>query len=133
MRGDRRGFKGQSISGQDAAHAGQGTIYRSLPAGDGGPINCRAVRQLLAAYRRDYWAPPDGGLLGKHLAACAECRRVEAAYREVGERVRRLPSIAPPPEFREAVFAAIRAEERRVAPAIVQLSQAATNPELPVV
>lgn len=91
------------------------------------------MRQLLAAYRRDDWSPGDVALLREHLTTCAECRRVEAAYREVGERVRRLPSIAPPPEFREAVFAAIRAEERRVAPGVVQLSQAATNPELPVV
>src|SRR5262245_5616921 len=106
MRRDRRGFEGQSISGQDGAHAGQGTIHRPLPARDSRTTTCQKVRRLLATYRRDDWSLEDIALLGDHLATCAECRRVEAAYREVGERVRRLPAIAPPPEFRDAVFAA---------------------------
>lgn len=51
----------------------------------------------------------------------------------MGERIRRLPSITPPADFRERVFAAIQAEERRVSPAVVALSRAVTDPSLPVV
>ena len=51
----------------------------------------------------------------------------------VGEQIRQLPSIAPPPDFRSRVFAAIREEQRRVAPEILRLSREATNPALPVV
>lgn len=89
--------------------------------------------RLLAAYRRDDWSPDDLATLTEHLTSCAECRQIEATYRTVGERIRQLPSITPPPDFRASVFAAIRAEERRVAPEVARLSRAATNPELPVV
>lgn len=51
----------------------------------------------------------------------------------VGEQIRQLPTIAPPADFRSRVFAAIREEERRVAPAVLRLSREATNPSLPVV
>ncbi|WIG59639.1 MAG: hypothetical protein OJF49_002386 [Ktedonobacterales bacterium] len=44
-----------------------------------------------------------------------------------------MPTLSAPPAFRERVFAAIRAEERQVAPAIARLSRQATNPELPAV
>lgn len=71
--------------------------------------------------------------LREHLTACAACRRVEADYRGVGERIRRLPSITPPADFRERVFAAIQADERRVSPAAIALSRAVTDPSLPVV
>lgn len=96
-------------------------------------MTCARVRRLLAAYRRDDWSPDDLATLTEHLTACAECRQMEAAYREVGQHVRQLPSITPPPDFRASVFAAIRAEERRVAPEVARLARAATNPELPVV
>jgi hypothetical protein len=88
---------------------------------------------VLAAYRRDDW--PTGGLsaLRRHLERCADCRRVEAEFRGVGERIRRLPSIAPSASMRANVFAAIAAEERRVAPAMLVLSRATTDPALPIV
>jgi len=88
---------------------------------------------MLAAYRRDDWPTADLAAFSRHLASCADCRRAEVDYRRTGEMIRHLPSITPPPEFREAVFAAIRAEERRLAPEVARLSRAATNPELPVI
>lgn len=91
------------------------------------------MRRLLAAYRRDDWSPDDLATLTDHLTSCAECRQIEATYRTVGEHIRQLPSITPPPDFRASVFAAIRAEERRVAPEVARLARAATNPELPVI
>lgn len=95
--------------------------------------DCMRIRRLLAAYRRDDWSPDDLAALTRHLSTCAECRQIEASYRSVGESIRQLPSITPPPAFREAVFAAIQAERRRVAPSVAQLSRAATNPSMQVI
>ncbi len=58
---------------------------------------------------------------------------MEADFRGVGERIRRLPSITPPESMRAAVFAAIAAEQHRVTPAVVALSRAATDPAMPIV
>lgn len=91
---------------------------------------CMRIRRLLAAYRRDDWSPDDLAALTRHLSTCAECRQIEASFRTVGESIRQLPSITPPPAFREAVFEAIRAEQRRVAPTAARLSRAATNPSM---
>ena len=98
-------------------------------------MTCRRAHRLLAAYRRDDWSPRDRSALGRHLSACPACRRVEVSYRGVGESVRQLPSITPPQGFREAVFAAIRAEEERMgrSVAVVAMTEADTSPELPVI
>ena len=51
-----------------------------------------------------------------------------------GELIRHLPSITPPPEFREAVFAAIPREERRLAPEVASaLARRDKSRELPVI
>ncbi|HEX8034991.1 MAG TPA: zf-HC2 domain-containing protein [Ktedonobacterales bacterium] len=92
--------------------------------------DCMRIRRLLAAYRRDDWSPDDLAALTRHLSNCADCRQIEASFRGVGESIRQLPSIIPPPAFREAVFEAIRAEQRRVAPTVAQLSRASTNPSM---
>ena len=96
-------------------------------------MTCRRAHRLLAAYRRDDWAPRDRAALGHHLSACSACRKIEFAYRSVGESVRPLPSITPPPGFREAVFAAIRADEQRMGRTVAALTEADTSPELPVI
>ena len=91
---------------------------------------------MLAAYRRDDWSTRDLAALGYHLSTCAACRQSEARYRRVGESVRQLPTITPPPEFRESVFAAIRAlqlDQRAATPAISEVTGADTSPSLPVV
>jgi len=76
-------------------------------------LSCAQVRPLLAAYRRDDWSVDDMAAVNAHLAGCADCRAAEAAYRVGGERLRQLPSITPPPDFRAAVFAAIRARKKK--------------------
>ena len=96
-------------------------------------MTCRRAHRLLAAYRRDDWAPRDRAALGQHLTTCSACRKIEFAYRSVGESVRQLPSITPPRGFREAVFAAIRADEQRMGRAVAALTEADTSPELPVI
>ena len=96
-------------------------------------MTCRRAHRLLAAYRRDDWSPRDRAALGQHLNTCSACRKIEFAYRSVGESVRQLPSITPPLGFREAVFAAIRADEQRMGRAVAALTEADTSPELPVI
>jgi hypothetical protein len=96
-------------------------------------MTCKRAHRLLAAYRRDDWSSRDRASLGQHLSTCSACRRIEFSYRGVGESVRQLPSITPPPGFREAVFAAIRADEQRMGRAVASLTEADTSPELPIV
>lgn len=134
MRGDSRSPQRHSVGRQDAAHAGAGAFYRTLQAG-GRRLSrdCARARELLAAYRRDEWSSEELTALTEHLGSCAACRQHEAAYRLVGEQIRQLPTIAPPADLRSRVFAAVRLEERRIAPAIARLSREATNPALPVV
>src|SRR5258708_22582476 len=143
MRGDRRSFEGERIGREDAAHAGSRELHRSLQARDGRAVidggrrgralSCAEARHLLAAYRRDDWPTGELSALRRHLADCAACRRAEAEFRGVGEQIRRLPSRTPPPAFRAAVFAAIPAEQRRLAPTIAPLSRAPPHPRLPAV
>ncbi|HEV8193412.1 MAG TPA: hypothetical protein VGP82_18270, partial [Ktedonobacterales bacterium] len=96
-------------------------------------MTCRQARQLLGAYRRDDWSQAELAALGQHLISCAECRQIEASYRRVGESIRQLPSITPPPQFRDAVFAAIRAERGRLKPSIVRIANEETSPSIPAV
>lgn len=95
-------------------------------------MTCAQARRLLSAYRRDDWLPAELEALGQHLSDCAECRRVEAAYRQVGEGVRQLPSITVPDSFRASVFAAIRAEEARSGRSMAQMASDETQPRMPV-
>jgi hypothetical protein len=69
---------------------------------------------LLGASRRNDWSAQDLAALSAHLPTCVECRKIDAAFRRVGEQVRDLPSIQPPSSFRASVFAAIAADQARI-------------------
>src|SRR5258705_3531328 len=133
MRGDRRSPQRQRVGRQNAADAGTRTLYRPVQAGNQRALSCAQVRPLLAAYRRDDWSTDEIAAVSAHLAGCADCRAAEAAYRVGGERLRQLPSITPPPDFRAAVLAAIRDDQQRLSPAAQRAARAATSPALPVV
>lgn len=94
---------------------------------------CADARRLLGAYRREDLSPGEEARLTEHLASCAACREKEAAFHDIGAMVRRLPNLVPPPAFREAVFAAIRAEQLRTESPAERLARAETDPGLPVV
>jgi hypothetical protein len=97
------------------------------------PLSCERARRLLGASRRDDWSADELAALGAHLATCAECRQVEAQYREVGEHIRQLPSTPPPEWFRARVFAAIAADQeaqRRIAATRAARRPAAATPTL---
>src|SRR5579863_10402926 len=136
MRGDRRSSQSQPFGRKDAADAGARTVYHAVQARSGRGMTCARVRQVLAAYRRDEWSPAELEALGRHLASCAECRRVEATFREVGENVRQLPTITPPPSLRANVFAAIgkiAAEETPAPRSAVAMTRDDTQPRLTAV
>lgn len=94
---------------------------------------CTWVRQELAAYREEDGDDRDRSRILDHLGTCPACQVVAADYQKSGDLIRGLPAIVPSPEFRTAVFAAIRSEALRQAPTRAEISRAATNPELPVV
>lgn len=96
-------------------------------------MNCREARAQLATYRRDDWTSDELNSLREHLATCASCRQVEAAFRHVGESIRHLPTITPDSTFKDRVFAAIAADQRHAGPAAMRASRAITEPSLPVV
>lgn len=134
MRGDSRRFERDPFSRQNATDEGQRTLYQPLSAGTGrSTLSCRNARAQLATYRRDDWSASEMRDLSEHLAICASCRQVEAAYRRVGESLRLLPTLIPDSSFRERVFAAIAAERQRLGPAAMRASRAETEPSLPVV
>lgn len=91
------------------------------------------MRQQLAVYRRSDWPVSYIPALTEHLLSCAACRKVEADYRAVGSSIRQLPSIVPPPDLRERVFAAILAEQQRASREMERFAAAPTDPALPVV
>ncbi len=83
-------------------------------------MRCEDVRVLLAAYRRSEWTIEDQRAINKHLATCADCRHWEVEARRVGEQLRQLPTITPPPSLRERVFAAIKEEQLAATSAAAQ-------------
>lgn len=74
-------------------------------------LKCEEVRLRLAAYRRSEWSAAEQQAVNEHLGGCSACRQWEAAAREVGDHLRDLPTIVPPPSLRANVFAAIRQEQ----------------------
>lgn len=78
-------------------------------------MTCKQARQLLAASRRGDCSPGDYAELQAHLAGCEGCRTRDVEYEQVGEAIRSLPEIAPPPDFLARVLAAARAEEEKAA------------------
>jgi hypothetical protein len=74
-------------------------------------MKCEEVRLRLAAYRRSGWSAAEQQAVNEHLEGCSACRQWEAAAREVGDHLRDLPTIVPPPSLRANVFAAIRQEQ----------------------
>jgi hypothetical protein len=61
-------------------------------------------RELISAYIDGDLEADDRQLLLAHLAGCDDCRRTLEAYRQIGNRLRALPPVAPPANLREAIF-----------------------------
>jgi hypothetical protein len=91
------------------------------------------VRQQLAVYRPEDTDQTDLERISRHLETCSDCQRVQVEFQQSGDLIRRLPVFTPPPAFRTAVFAAIRAEAVKQASSVKQISRAVTDPEMPAV
>lgn len=62
-------------------------------------MNCEQARSLLSAYRELRDGTFDSTDLDVHLEGCASCRQNLARNMLIGERIRSLPTIEPPPEM----------------------------------
>lgn len=111
--------------------SGEETIQRRSFSGS--RMTCAHACQLLAASRRDEWTPEEMTALSEHLSTCVACRQRQEAYRGVGERVRQLPTIIPPPSFKARVFAAIEADQAQRESPATRLARADTDPAIPIV
>lgn len=94
-------------------------------------MNCDEVRVLLAAYRRSEWSDEEQHTVNAHLVSCADCRRWESQARGVGEHLRQMPTIVPPPSLRANVFAIIRQEELARATQAAETAKPATPAAAP--
>jgi hypothetical protein len=67
-------------------------------------VNCEQARALLSAYRELRDGAFDSTELDAHLEGCASCRQTLARDMFIGERLRALPTIEPPPEMHGKVM-----------------------------
>ena len=73
-------------------------------------MNCEQARSLLSAYRELRDGTFDGTELDVHLEGCASCRQTLARDMLIGERIRALPTIEPPPEMHGRMMRALAQE-----------------------
>jgi len=76
-------------------------------------VNCIQAQALLAAYRELRESKADMTELEVHLEECASCRQALAHYSLIGEQLRSLPVVAPPPDAHEKLMNALAAEHIR--------------------
>ena len=62
-------------------------------------MNCTEAQVLLAAHRDLNNDDVVTAELDAHLEQCASCRQVLANYSLIGEQVRSLPALEPPPDM----------------------------------
>lgn len=82
------------------------------------------AQAMIAAYRELDDGKVDVIELEEHLERCASCRQFLALSRQVGEQVRSLPTIEPPPDMHAKLMRALAAEHSR----FIQQSAPATPP-----
>lgn len=76
-------------------------------------MNCIQAQALLAAYRELRDSRADTTELEVHLENCASCRQALANYSLIGEQIRSLPAIAPPPDALAKIMNALATEHIR--------------------
>ena len=76
-------------------------------------MNCMQAQAMLAAYRELKFEEVDTLELDVHLERCASCRAALARYSVIGEQVRSLPVIEPPPEMHANLMHALAKEQVR--------------------
>lgn len=74
-------------------------------------MNCNQARTLLSAYRELTNEEIDTAELDAHLEDCASCREALASYSQLGEQLRSVPLLTPPPEMHERLMKALADEQ----------------------
>jgi hypothetical protein len=74
-------------------------------------VNCIQAQAMLAAYRELRNSETDTTDLEVHLEQCASCRQALANYNLVGEHIRSLPAIEPPPDTYAKLMNALAIEQ----------------------
>jgi hypothetical protein len=74
-------------------------------------VNCIQAQAMLAAYRDLKNEEVNTLELDVHLEQCASCRQVLARYSFIGEQVRSLPIIEPPPQMHDSLMRALAKEQ----------------------
>src|SRR5690349_10782526 len=69
------------------------------------------VRPLLSAYLDGETTPAERAQVERHLAACVECARVLAEYRQIGGNIREMSRPQPPLTLHRDVWTTIEARE----------------------
>ncbi|MFL5626602.1 MAG: anti-sigma factor family protein [Ktedonobacteraceae bacterium] len=87
-------------------------------------MNCIEAQVMLAAHRELKNVDVDTTELDEHLEQCSSCRQVLASYSSIGEQIRALPAIEPPPDMHDKLMRALVAEHFQ----FMQRSPATTPP-----
>ncbi len=66
---------------------------------------CSEWEERLSLYVDGLLNPFDENAVEAHLSRCEACRQAVALWREVGQTIRRLPRVLPPPDLRARIFA----------------------------
>jgi hypothetical protein len=77
-------------------------------------VNCEQARSLLTAYRELKKGEVDTTELDVHLEGCASCRRTLAQMTFVGEQLRALPAIEPPPDMHAQLMRRLAGEHMQM-------------------
>jgi hypothetical protein len=62
-------------------------------------VNCNQARAMMTAYRESKNGEVDSLELDVHLEGCASCRQEFAHYMFIGEQIRSMPVVEPPPDM----------------------------------
>ena len=91
-------------------------------------MTCEECRGQFSDYIEGDLTPAVRAQMTAHLDVCADCRGALADMQAVVRAVRELPQVAPPPELRAQVRAAVRrrAAGRRTRRALVRMRHIAT-------
>jgi hypothetical protein len=65
-------------------------------------VDCEHIRPLLSVYLDGELAPARQAEVAAHLDACPDCARALADFRALGQEIRALPEVPPPPGLRPA-------------------------------
>ena len=78
-------------------------------------MECQDIRKNLSAYREGMVSPEEQELIEQHLASCRSCSTALYELNRVGEAVKNLKEVEPPPWMKQKIMARVRekAEQRK--------------------